>query len=183
MPFAILDEQEELQKMKHTIVLLLPGLILILSSWARGADPVRRTVIYDGVATQVASPPIEVKDAGELWITTADLTRATKFVIKPQGVCRDELCFPLPKARQSEFLRNQSGKPWFNLTSFAALVNQPVAHDTPTATWYFGLRSDQRQTLASLRAPDFTLPDVNGKQHSLSDFRGKKILLVTWASW
>jgi len=62
-------------------------------------------------------------------------------------------------------------------------VHQPVAHDPALATWYFGLRSDQRQMLSSLQAPDFTLPDLQGKQHSLSDFHGKKILLVTWASW
>ncbi|PYS58122.1 MAG: hypothetical protein DMF74_24460, partial [Acidobacteria bacterium] len=30
---------------------------------------------------------------------------------------------------------------------------------------------------------NFTLPDLNGKLHSLADFRGKKVLLVTWASW
>ena len=32
-------------------------------------------------------------------------------------------------------------------------------------------------------APNFTLPDLNGRVHSLADFRGKKVLLVTWASW
>jgi cytochrome c-type biogenesis protein len=37
--------------------------------------------------------------------------------------------------------------------------------------------------ISSLDAPDFTLPDANGKMHSLSDFKGKKVLLVTWASW
>jgi len=37
--------------------------------------------------------------------------------------------------------------------------------------------------LSSLKAPDFTLPDMNGKARSLSDFRGKKVLLLTWASW
>ena len=42
---------------------------------------------------------------------------------------------------------------------------------------------DQRQQLSSLQAPDFTLPDLQGKPHRLSDFHGKKILLVTWASW
>ena len=29
-------------------------------------------------------------------------------------------------------------------------------------------------------APDFTLSDINGKQVSLSDFRGKKVVLNTW---
>jgi hypothetical protein len=157
----------------------LSGILLLALVLPAVAKETPVTVIYDDITTKVNGQ----EDLGQLWITTSDLTRATRFEVKPQGVCRDELCFPLPKAKQNEFLRNQSGKPWFNLTSFATLVNQPVAHDMPTATWYFGLRSDQRQTLASLRAPDFTLPDVNGKLHSLSDFRGKKILLVTWASW
>ncbi len=60
---------------------------------------------------------------------------------------------------------------------------EPVAHDEALSTWYFGLRSDQRQNLSSLEAPNFTLADIEGKPHSLSDFRGKKILLITWASW
>lgn len=32
-------------------------------------------------------------------------------------------------------------------------------------------------------APSFTLDDLNGKQVSLKDFRGKKVVLVFWASW
>jgi thiol-disulfide isomerase/thioredoxin len=32
-------------------------------------------------------------------------------------------------------------------------------------------------------APDFSLPDVNGKEVSLSSFRGKYVLVDFWASW
>ena len=32
-------------------------------------------------------------------------------------------------------------------------------------------------------APDFTQYDTSGKPVKLSDFRGKKVLIVTWASW
>ncbi len=155
-------------------------LFLLLAVIPSAANELRTTIVYDDNVTDLASAR---EDAGQLWITTADLKRATRFEVKPQGVCRDELCFPLPKARQQEFVQKTPPVTWFNMTAFAALVHQPVAHDEAIATWYFGLRSDQRQQLSSLQAPDFTLPDLQGKQHRLSDFRGKKILLVTWASW
>jgi hypothetical protein len=138
------------------------------------------TIVYDDAATDVS--PVR-EEAGQLWITTADLKHATRFELKPQGVCRDELCFPVPRGRKAEFENHSSGKDWFNLTAFAALVKQPVVHDASLSTWYFGLRADQRETLSSLQAPNFTLPDMQGKMHSLSDFTGKKVLLVTWASW
>jgi peroxiredoxin len=35
----------------------------------------------------------------------------------------------------------------------------------------------------SRTAPDFTLPDVNGKPVSLSSFKGKYVLVDFWASW
>ncbi len=158
-------------------------LLVLLASLPALAKEIRATVVYDDVATTI-SPALE-EQPDQLWVTTGDLTRATRFEVKPQGVCRDELCFPLPKERQQDFLRKnkQAGKTWFNLTAFAALVHQAVAHDAAESMWYFGLRSDQQQRLSSLRAQDFTLPDMSGKLHSLSDFRGKKVFLITWASW
>ena len=32
-------------------------------------------------------------------------------------------------------------------------------------------------------APEFTLPSLSGEQVSLSDYRGRKVVLFTWASW
>jgi peroxiredoxin len=32
-------------------------------------------------------------------------------------------------------------------------------------------------------APDFALPDLAGKEHKLSDYRGKDVLLIFWATW
>jgi hypothetical protein len=150
---------------------------------ARGAraDGRHRTVVWSEVATEVGAAP---EASPDLWVTTADLTRVTGFVLKPQGVCRDEVCFPLPKARKSEFLTQRSRATWFNLSAFARLLKQPAAHDEPLSVWYFGDRPDQHGAyLTSFQAPDFVLPDREGKTHSLSDFRGKKVLLITWASW
>lgn len=33
------------------------------------------------------------------------------------------------------------------------------------------------------KAPDFTLVDLNGKEVSLSDFKGKKVFLNFWVTW
>jgi hypothetical protein len=154
---------------------------LVAAATSYAADQGRTAVINDGVATEVTASSASSKD---LWITMKDLKRATGFVVKPQGVCRDELCFPLPAKRKAEFISKRGAVTWFNLTAFAALVKQPVARDEKDGVWYFGKRGDERGTyLASLEAPNFTLPDINGKMHSLADYRGKKVLLVTWASW
>ena len=161
--------------------LVLVAMIAMGSVAVRATDQNTRVLIYDNVATEVAAAPNASTD---LWITTSDLTRATRFVIKPQGVCRDELCFPLPKNRKAEFISKKGATTWFNLSEFARLINQPVVTDQKNGVWYFGARAaEQNGYLTSLEAPNFTLPDLNGKLHSLTDFRGKKVLLVTWASW
>jgi hypothetical protein len=166
--------------MKWRISIGIFALFLLVTCVSARGEETHATIIYDDHATEITTVN---DDAGQLWITTVDLKRATGFEVKPQGVCRNELCFPLPKSREHELVRRSVGKTWFDLVAFARLVQQPIAHDEVLATWYFGLRSDQRQGLSSLEAPDFTLPDMNGKTHSLSDFRGKKVLLLTWASW
>src|SRR5688572_16642586 len=100
-------------------------LCLAVASTTR-ADARRITVIYDEKATEVTTSSMESKD---LWITKKDLLRATRFVVKPQGVCRDELCFPLPKSRKAQFTVKQGKVEWFNLSEFARLIKQPTSFD------------------------------------------------------
>jgi hypothetical protein len=160
------------------------GIALAFAGWSAGdamAGGRPRTVLWNEAAIEVGTAS---EASSELWVTTADLTRVTGFVLKPQGVCRDEVCIPLPKAREREFLKQRSKVTWFNLSAFARLLKQPSTYDETLSVWYFGERPEQQGARpVSLQAPDFTLPDREGKTHTLSDFRGKKVLLVTWASW
>src|SRR5215831_19087863 len=103
-------------------------------------------VIYDGVSTEVVAAAEPSKD---LWVTTKDLARATRFVIKRQGVCRDELCFPLPKARQAGFIARKGAVTWFNLSEFARLIKQPFAADEKNGVWYFGPRAVEQNSYLS----------------------------------
>jgi len=154
--------------------------VLALLGWTAGAEggEGRGTVLWEETVTEVPT----ATTGGDLWISPADLSRATGFVLKPEGVCRDELCVPIPRAQEAEFLARRSGRISFNLTAFARLLKRPAARDEALSVWYFGPRADGPWP-SSLQAPNFTLPDMAGVKHSLSDFLGKKVLLVTWASW
>jgi len=136
-------------------------------------------IIYGDRNTQVSGATAE---GDNLWLDRTDLTKASGWELKPQGACKGEVCVPIPVAREAEFIRD-SGRS-FNLAALARLLGQPAVHDDKTAVWYFGeAAATRRATLASLQAPDFELPDLDGKMHRLSDYRGKKVLLAAWASW
>ena len=53
---------------------------------------------------------------------------------------------------------------------------------TPQATEYTGEAVSETEEQPSL-APDFTVYDLDGNAHKLSDFQGKPVLLNFWASW
>jgi len=70
------------------------------------------------------------------------------------------------------------------LAKRAEASGRPVAVDLDERATYLGVSAAERaNALSSLEAPDFTLPDLDGRPHSLSHHRGKKILLVAYASW
>jgi len=136
------------------------------------------TIIYADKAVSMKSAQALGDD---LWVLTSELQAATGWELKPQGLCRDERCVTIPAARRDQFLRAGD---MVNLAALARQLGQPVVRDDPHAIWFFGESADvRRNTLASLKAPDFTLPDIDGNPHSLSDYRGSKVLLLSWASW
>jgi hypothetical protein len=70
------------------------------------------------------------------------------------------------------------------LAKRAEASGRPVALDLDERAAYLGVSAAERvKQLSSLEAPDFTLPDLDGRMHSLSQHRGKKVLLVAYASW
>jgi AhpC/TSA family len=136
------------------------------------------TIIYEDKAALVDSAQAQGDD---LWIAPRELQAATGWELKPQGLCRDERCVPIPPGRRDQFLRAGD---FVNLAALARQLGQPVVHDDSHGLWFFGESADTRRaTLDSLKAPDFTLPDIDGNPHSLSDYKGRKVLLLSWASW
>lgn len=100
------------------------------------------------------------------------------FELKPQGLCRGSLCYPLP---QGSTVVSDEG---LDLREFAVLSQRPIAIEAGHDAVFLGAAASERgAALDSLEAPDFSLPDLEGNMHSLSDHRGKKVLLVAYASW
>jgi hypothetical protein len=141
----------------------------------KGAPDTSVTVLYGDRAVKVSQTRPDPKGA-DLWVRKADLPRINDFEVKPQGACRADLCIPIPKTMvQGE---------WFNATAFAHKLGQTFVMDPTARAWSFGEIPAVTGTYSSTRmAPDFAVPDRKGKVVHLSDFRGKKALVVTWASW
>ncbi len=139
------------------------------------------TILYQERESHIDAPHV---DGDELWVTLPELTTASGWELKPEGVCLEELCVPVPDARLPVLIRKDTSETLFNLTEFARLIQQPVAHDTKNGVWYFGPAAWEWKTrLISSDVPDFSLPDLNGRMHRLSELRGRKLFLLFWASW
>ena len=117
---------------------------------------------------------------GELWLKAADFERVSGWAHKPEGFCKGEVCVPIPAPRKTEFVRADA----YNLAALAGMLGQPMVADAENHVCCFGeAAAERKRILTSLDAPDFTLPDLDGRMHSLSQYRGKKVFLVSWASW
>lgn len=134
------------------------------------------TVLYDDRAVVLAVRDLPVHQPEALWIHALDLPSINGFEIKPEGACRADICIPLP----DDMTRGE----YFNLTAFAKKIGQVVVVDKDAGVWSLGEIPAFRSGLLSSRiAPNFAVPNQKGQLIRLSDFLGKKVLLVTWASW
>jgi hypothetical protein len=133
------------------------------------------TLLSDG---EVASLDAVI-DGERVLVDAGDLARATGWVLKPEGLCRDALCVPLRDPSIATADRSR-----LDLAGFAAALQRPVAIDVEEPAAFLGVAAAERgEQLRGMQAPDFTLPDLDGRKHSLSEQRGKKVLLLAYASW
>jgi hypothetical protein len=132
------------------------------------------TLIDDGRLVTVAAAPGD----GTVRMRPEQLRSALGYEIKAEGLCHGDTCFPV---RDGTGLVNDDG---VDLARCTDIVDRPLAIDVPERVAYLGVSAaDRAAHLASGEAPDFTLPDLDGRLHSLSDYRSRKVLLIAHASW
>ena len=132
------------------------------------------TLIDDGRTVETT---VRFDDAG-IRLAREDLSTDLGWALKEEGLCKGDICVPV-RARAD--LLNADG---VDLQAFADLLGRPQALETGEGRAVHGASAKVRGAqLASQVAPNFVLPDLEGKLHSLSEHRGKKVLLVAYASW
>jgi hypothetical protein len=113
-----------------------------------------------------------------LLIDPGDLPKALGWELKPEGLCRNDVCVPVKDA--AALFRGDR----LDVAAVAAALGRPAIVDAPAGIAAVALPAERRQqALDGLRAPSFTLSDLDGKPHQLREWRGNKKLLVAFASW
>lgn len=117
-------------------------------------------------------------DGGRIRVDPESLSEATGWKLRPEGLCRGDVCVPV----RDRSALDSGGQ--IDLEAFAAALGRPLAVDAEAGAAALGVAAaDRVAQLATLEAPDFELPDLEGKLHRLSEHRGKKVLLIAYASW
>lgn len=155
------------------------GLAAFLLTFAQAASAA--TILYDGDTATVEET---LSDPTDLWVAASELPRVNDFELKPEGACLDDICVPIRQEEDSDIFVTRRDTGWVNVTELARRIQQPIVADHDSQTFSLGAIPVQRQSFVRDGvAPDFTLQDWQGNTVSLSDFKGKKIMLLSWASW
>lgn len=126
-----------------------------------------RLTLIDEVTTDLDAE----RDGDRLLVGVDDFARATGWELKPEGLCREEICVPIrPNVRDGERIdlpaaAEALGRAFVVADDVAALAGDPMG-------------AGQRASIDEL-----SLPDLDGNTVHLSGFAGRKRLLVAWASW
>ena len=107
-------------------------------------------------------------------IDADELTRRTGWSIQPQGACKGDVCVSLSDGAVTD------GR--VSIPRLAERLRMPLLRDETHGLWALGPESGGR-ALTTAAAPDIVLPDRHGRPFALSSLRGRKVLLVAWASW
>lgn len=109
-----------------------------------------------------------VKETEDLLLSVADSSASSSVALYALGLGKNQI----DPARLEPVMLNLAKR----------FADKPEV--TKLTSEYFAYMKNQASQLkAGDLAPDFTLPDVNGKPFSLSSLRGKFVLVDFWASW
>lgn len=117
-------------------------------------------------------------DGDKAVVATDALVELLGWELKPEGLCQNDACVPVPD--QAALIHGDG----IDVTAVAAALGRPAIVDSSIGAVVVGTPAATRaQALKDRRAPNFTLPDLNGVPQTLAGWTGKKRLLVAFSSW
>jgi hypothetical protein len=131
------------------------------------------TIISDEIRTVDATVR-----GGRLLIAPSQLRDGLGWDLKPEGLCRDDTCVPVRDAA-ALFVGDE-----VDVGAVAAALGRPAVVDADAGIATMAFDAERRhEALDALHAPDFSLNDLDGQPHHLEEWRGRKKLLIAFASW
>jgi hypothetical protein len=130
------------------------------------------------VIDESGSHSVDQVSFGEVGVNANDFALATGWTLKIEGLCKGEICVPV---RDSAAMSDGEA---VDIAEFARVTGRNMLVDETRHVVAMGEQASSRSaSMATLEAPNFTLPDINGNLVSLSDFANRKKLLLAWSSW
>ena len=164
--------------LKSLFAITALGVAMTIAGTARAE---KTTALFDGTIIEIENT---LADPVDLWVSPEVLTQVTGLVLKPEGACVADICIPVKQDADSNLFVRRLGKKWVNATALAAILGQSVAVDHDANVWSFGqVPAVRASSYDQGVAPDFALQDRRGNTVRLSDYRGTKVIIMTWASW
>lgn len=108
-----------------------------------------------------------------LAIPKNEFEAGTGWTLKPEGACQGSVCIPLSTPAGDTV----------DVAKVAGEIGMPLVSDPDYGLWALGPASIGSRALASAAAPELRLPDLAGREFSLSSLRGQKVLLYAWAPY
>lgn len=105
-------------------------------------------------------------------VSAGELEWVAGWTLKPEGLCRDERCVPLASPSTDAI----------DLAAVATALGMPLVDEPRAGLWALGPEAGGK-ALATATLPDIELPDLDGRPFSFASLRGRKALIVAWASW
>lgn len=104
-----------------------------------------------------------------------ELAARTDWHPKPEGLCRGEVCVPAPGS-----LRTNGT---IDVDVVAQRLGMPLVHDAEHGVWALGPATFSGTALSTAVAADPELLTRDGGTFRLSQLRGRKVVMVAWASY
>jgi hypothetical protein len=108
-------------------------------------------------------------------LTPEELRDATGWEVRPEGACRGTQCVPL-----AGLTVGPDGT--LDVRAFASQMAMPVAEDRAHGLVALGPPVGGH-VLEDAQLPEIVLPGFDGVPFDVGVLRGRKVLLLAWASW